>query len=148
MMHVDAQILGSDLVDSRCLGGVDWELRRLIYACAPIVTHRPHNVRCIFFCVCQAMKIEVHFADQRMELEVFEDTCLGAVQRILCRHFQQRFPFSKASLTIENETYDEFIQEPFRTCRDGAVVHVCFDDTDDPLFYDLLDRNPNHKWLQ
>ena len=81
-------------------------------------------------------------------LDVDEDTSLGAVQKTLCAAFGQKFPAIKASITVGETTYDEFIQTPFRTCGEGGVVHVTFSQTDDPLFYDLLDRKPKHAWLR
>ena len=42
---------------------------------------------------------------------------------------------------MEGLVYDEFIQQPFKTCG-GRVVEaqVTFHPTDDPFFYDLRDR--------
>ena len=35
------------------------------------------------------------------------------VQRDVCRLFRQRFPATKASLLIDEATFDEFIDKPF-----------------------------------
>ena len=93
------------------------------------------------------MKVECVFEDQVFVIDVKQDTSLGKVQKTLCRAFRQRFPASKATIVIDDQTFDEFIQRPFASCSEGSSVHVRFSDTDDPLFYDLLDRNPKHKWL-
>ncbi len=67
-------------------------------------------------------------------------TSLRAIQRDLCKHFHQRFPAMKAILKHGNEKYDEFSDLPFKHCREGAVLDVSFEKTDDPYLYDLADR--------
>ena len=44
-------------------------------------------------------------------------------------------------LTSDN-TYDAFVQYPFKTCNEGAIFEIEFDKTDDPFFYDKFDRGP------
>ncbi len=44
-------------------------------------------------------------------------------------------------LTLDN-TYDAFVQYPFKACSEGATFEVEFLDTDDPFFYDKFDRGP------
>ncbi len=98
--------------------------------------------------MCQAMKIEVRYSGKLLIVDVSEDTFLGALQKPLCGYFGQRFPFMKAVLVVENEEFDEFFSKPFSKCSEGGSAVVTFrENTDDPFFYDLFDRNPNHKWL-
>ena len=95
------------------------------------------------------MLVEVQgMAGKVAQIDVTVDTFLGGVQKALCLAFGQRFPATKATLTVDGETYDEFIQKPFRACGEGAAVCVSFAQTDDPFFYDLIDRNPKHQWLR
>ena len=81
------------------------------------------------------------FSGERRELPVSTTTSLRDLQQELCSLFHKPFPRTKASLTIEGLVYDEFIQQPFKTCG-GRVVEaqVTFHPTDDPFFYDLRDR--------
>ena len=65
---------------------------------------------------------------------------LGEVQQLICRRFRRSFPSMKAMLTVEGKKYDEFVQCPFKMCRDRSVVEVRFIPTDDPHFYDVFDR--------
>jgi len=67
-------------------------------------------------------------------LDVSRRASLADVQRDVCRLFRQRFPATKASLLIDEATFDEFIDKPFLSCADGAVCTVIFADTDDPSF--------------
>ena len=95
------------------------------------------------------MLVEVQgMAGKVAQIEVGFHTPLGQVQKALCSAFGQQFPAMKAMVGVGNEVFDEFIQTPFRTCTEGAVVCVSFALTDDPFFYDLIDRNPMHQWLR
>ena len=43
-------------------------------------------------------------------------------------------------MTIGNQVFDEFIQQPFQTCNGSFVeAEITFKQTDDPYFYDLHD---------
>ena len=94
------------------------------------------------------MRVEVRFEGTSIILTVDPDTPLGKVQKVLCASFRQQFPRCKATLQIDDKTFDEFIQQPFSECSEGAVALVSFDQTDDPFFYDCFDRNPRHAWLR
>ena len=94
------------------------------------------------------MQIDVAFENMTTTLQVDFQTPLGMVQKALCRAFHQSFPQKKAILEIKNDTYDEFIQQPFSECSEGTIVTVRFQQTDDPFFYDCFDRNPDHIWLR
>jgi hypothetical protein len=100
------------------------------------------------FCLREAMKVFLQYGQQAALVDVQFDTPLGALQKTLCRLFGQRFPVKKATLSTQGETFDEFNQEPFSSCSEGVSLEVKFCDTDDPFFYDLLDRNPRHHWLR
>ena len=87
------------------------------------------------------MLLEVQgMAGKVAQIEVGFHTPLGQVQKALCLAFGQRFPATKATLTVDGETYDEFIQKPFHRCKEGDNIIVRFNDTDDPYFYDWFDR--------
>jgi uncharacterized protein (DUF1697 family) len=73
-------------------------------------------------------------------LDVSRRASLADVQRDICRLFRQRFPATKASLVIDEATYDEFKDKPFLTCADGVSCTVLFEDTDEPFFIDMADR--------
>ena len=73
-------------------------------------------------------------------MNVATDISLRDVQRELCALFHQRFPFMKASLTINDATYDSFQDMPFAEHAAGSTFAVTFSQTDDPYFYDLADR--------
>ena len=94
------------------------------------------------------MQIEVKFEAESVMIDVEPDMPLGKVQKTLCRTFRQCFPRRKATLKIDDKIYDEFIQQPFENCSEGAVAVVSFAQTDDPFFYDSFDRNPKHAWLR
>ena len=67
---------------------------------------------------------------------------LGDVQQQLCRIFRRRFPATKAVLqTAGGVRYDEFLQLPFKNCVEGEIFDVIFASTDDPYFYDKMDRS-------
>ena len=67
---------------------------------------------------------------------------LGDVQQQLCRIFRRRFPATKAVLqTAGGVRYDEFLQLPFKNCVEGEIFDVMFASTDDPYFYDQMDRS-------
>ena len=105
----------------------------------------PRNLLC---CLREAMKVFLQYGQQAALVDVQSDTPLGAMQKMLCRIFGQRFPVKKATLTTQGHTFDEFAQQPFSSCSEGVSLEVKFCDTDDPFFYDLLDRNPRHHWLR
>ncbi len=66
---------------------------------------------------------------------------LGDAQQQLCRAFRRRFPAMKAVLmTADGVKYDEFLQLPFENCVEGEIFDVIFMNTDDPYFYDKMDR--------
>ncbi len=66
---------------------------------------------------------------------------LGDAQQQLCRAFRRRFPAMKAVLmSADDVRYDEFLQLPFANCVEGEIFDVTFMDTDDPYFYDKMDR--------
>ena len=67
---------------------------------------------------------------------------LGDVQQQLCRIFRRRFPAMKAVLqTAGDVRYDKFLQVPFKNCVEGEIFDVIFASTDDPYFYDKMDRS-------
>ena len=72
--------------------------------------------------------------------EVDRASSLADVQQLLCHFYQQSFPAKKAMLTSDDVLFDAFCQYPFKTCNEGATFEVEFVDTDDPLFYDKVDR--------
>ncbi len=73
-------------------------------------------------------------------LDVSRRSSLADVQHDICRLFRQRFPATKASLVIDEVTFDEFIDKPFLSCADGTLCTVIFADADDPFFLDKADR--------
>ncbi len=43
-------------------------------------------------------------------------------------------------MTADGVKYDEFLQLPFANCVEGEIFDVIFMNTDDPYFYDKMDR--------
>ena len=78
--------------------------------------------------------------------EVNKRTRLADVQRPICRLFKKRFPITKATLATRGGFFDEFMQQPFLETSDGDIVVVSFEQTDEPLFFDLADRAPHRAW--
>ena len=87
------------------------------------------------------VRIAFQCAGVEESCEVDRASSLADVQQLLCRLYRQSFPAKKAVLTSDN-TYDAFVQYPFKTCNEGATFEVEFVDTDDPFFYDKFDRGP------
>ena len=70
---------------------------------------------------------------------------LSEMQKDLCKAFKRRFPSTMASLTVGEETYEEFHAQPFHK---GAPTQTCivkFSPTDTPYFYDVIDRTKGGK---
>ena len=86
------------------------------------------------------LRVAFHFDDVEESCEVDRASSLADVQQFLCRLYRQSFPAKKAVLTSDDNTYDAFVQYPFKTCNEGATFEVEFVDTDDPFFYDKADR--------
>ena len=94
------------------------------------------------------MKVLLRHGQEAVLADVPVNIPLGALQKSLRRLFDQRFPVKKATLSTQGQTFDEFNQEPFSSCSEGVCLEVAFCDTDDPFFYDLIDRHPQHNWLR
>ena len=92
--------------------------------------------------------VNLTFGDEAYVHVVHKNTSLRGVQKDVCRMFHQRFPAKKAKLIANGTRFDDFIQQPFRFCKEGDVVTVVFIDTDDPYFYDLCDRKGSKLRLQ
>jgi hypothetical protein len=73
-------------------------------------------------------------------LAVSASTTLRDVQQGLCHFFRRPFPAMKATLVIDGRSYSEFDDLPFRQLPSEASV--VFSATDDPFFYDVMDRRP------
>ncbi len=86
------------------------------------------------------MRVSFHCDDVEESCEVDRASSLADVQHFLCRLYRQSFPAKKAVLTSEDNTYDAFGQYPFKTCSEGAIFEVKFENTDEVLFYDKFDR--------
>ena len=93
------------------------------------------------------MLLIAHCSGEIATLDVASDPRLGACQKQLCKIFKQRFPLFMASVRVGGELYDEFEQQPFLSCGENDTIDVSFAPTDNPIFYDLIDRAPNHAWL-
>ena len=74
------------------------------------------------------------------DMEIDRVSTLADVQQTLCRMFRKTFPMMKATLALEDHIFDEFIDKPFATCDGGVTFEVAFAPTDDPFFYDWMDR--------
>ena len=74
------------------------------------------------------------------ELTVARCARLREVQEQICRLFRKSFPATKVCIAVGSHNYDEFLDMPFASCVDNAVLSVVFISTDDPYFYDLADR--------
>ncbi len=85
------------------------------------------------------LRVAFQFDDVEESCEVDRASSLADVRQLLCRLYRQSFPAKKAVLTSDN-TYDAFVQYPFKTRSEGATFEVEFVDTDDPFFYDKADR--------
>ena len=85
------------------------------------------------------LRVAFQFDDVEESCEVDRASSLADVQQLLCRLYRQSFPAKKAVLTSDN-TYDAFVQYPFKTCNEGAIFEVKFENTDEVLFYDKFDR--------
>jgi len=70
-----------------------------------------------------------------------------AIQRQLCADFGKSFPALKAELAFEGSAFDEFDSLPFKNCPEDATFQVIFRETDDPYFYDLMQRKGKHMTL-
>ena len=81
-------------------------------------------------------------------VDVSRDASSASVQRKICGLFYQRFPTLKASFVIGDRCFDEFLHKPFFDCDDNIVACVVFEETDDPFFYDLIQRKPDHPFLR
>ena len=81
-------------------------------------------------------------AGEELAIAVTRNTPLRDLQEQVCRHFKKRWPETKAVLTLEQHTYDEFMQKPFMSCRGGEMLRVVFVRTDDPYScwpnYDIM----------
>ena len=75
------------------------------------------------------------------------DTTSRAIQRQLCADFGRAFPASKVVLVLNNFVFDDFECLPFRDCPEDATFQVVFIATDDPYFYDLMQRKGTHLTL-
>ena len=73
-------------------------------------------------------------------LSVQRTGSLGGAQSALCHAFRQRFPVMQAYVTCRGEKYDEFSDQPFKLLLQGEGVAVEFVLTDNPYFYDIVDR--------
>ena len=104
---------------------------------------RPVEARVIFASGLHAV-LRTAYGESH-EVAVEPGTSLRDLQRVLCKLFRQRFPAMKATLMVENEVYDEFIQIPFKNRVGTVEAAVKFAPTDDPFFYDLRDRKPQKK---
>ena len=73
-------------------------------------------------------------------LSVQRSSSLCGVQSVLCRAFGQRFPVMQAYVTCRGEKYDEFSDQPFKLLLQGEGIAVEFVLTDNPYFYDVVDK--------
>jgi len=73
-------------------------------------------------------------------LSVQRTGSLGGAQSALCHAFRQRFPVMQAQVSCRGEKYDEFSDQPFKLLLQGEGVAVEFVLTDNPYFYDVVDR--------
>ncbi len=85
------------------------------------------------------LRVAFQFDDVEESCEVDRASSLADVQQLLCRLYRQSFPAKKAVLTSDN-TYDAFVQYPFKACSEGAIFEVKFENTDEVLFYDKFNR--------
>ena len=85
-------------------------------------------------------RIAFRWDDVEKYCDIQRDSSLADVQQLLCRLYRQSFPAKKAVLTLEGNKYDVFVRSPFKHSNDGVTVEVEFVDTDDPFFYDKVDR--------
>ena len=70
---------------------------------------------------------------EEKDLPVAKTTSLREIQHELCNLFHKPFPHAKATLTIGNQVFDQFIQQPFQTCNGSFVqAEITFKQTDDP----------------
>ena len=91
--------------------------------------------------------MSLNFRDEDGTERVFDVDAtftLAEVQRGLCKSFEQRFPFMKATLRVRGKLFDDFVAKPFLEAEEGDVITVSFMRTDDPFFYDVADRVPNN----
>ncbi len=88
------------------------------------------------------VRIAFQCAGVEESCEVERTSSLADVQQLLCRFYRQSFPAKKAVLTSDDVLFDAFCQYPFKTCSDGAIFTIKFENTDDPFFYDKFDRGP------
>ena len=79
--------------------------------------------------------------DRTMEARGDKAVRLRALQKSFCALFGQRFPAMMATLNVQGEKFDSFNEQPFSGCTGNSVeAVVAFVPTDDPFFYDLMDR--------
>ena len=73
-------------------------------------------------------------------LSVQRTGSLSGAQSAICHAFRQRFPVMQAQVSCRGEKYDEFSDQPFKLLLQGEGVAVEFVLTDNPYFYDVVDR--------
>ena len=78
-------------------------------------------------------------------LSVRREATLRDVQKQLCTMFRRPFPKTKCLLDVAGVQYEDFIEKPFEVCVDFTPCRIYFEPTDDPYFYDLVDRRSTSK---
>ena len=79
-------------------------------------------------------------------LSVRREATLRDVQKQLCTMFRRPFPKTKCLMDVACVQYEDFIERPFEDIVvDFTPCRIYFEPTDDPYFYDLVDRRSTSK---
>ena len=86
------------------------------------------------------IQIALQFEGDERRIAVRREATLREVQKQICSVYRQPFPKNKCVLVVDGVRYEDFIEKPFEDVPELALCTVQFHVTDDPYFYDFMDR--------